>query len=56
MFNASRTEFGEIIMGTEGTLHLTVGTDEEPALGLWFREPAKAVPAGGKPAVACVHE
>ena len=51
MFNASRTEFGEIIMGTEGTLHLTVGTDEEPALGLWFREPAKATPSG-KPAVA----
>ena len=51
MFNASRTEFGEIIMGTQGTIHITVGTDDEPALGMWFREPAPAVPTG-KPVVA----
>ncbi|MCD6359939.1 MAG: gfo/Idh/MocA family oxidoreductase, partial [Armatimonadetes bacterium] len=27
------------IMGTEGTIHITVGADKEPALGLWFYEP-----------------
>ncbi len=54
MFNASRTEFGEIIMGTKGTIHITVGTDDEPALGLWFREPEKPAEAGAgaKPVVA----
>lgn len=47
MFDMSRTEFGEIIIGTKGTIHITVGTDDEPALGLWFREPeaANATPA-----------
>jgi predicted dehydrogenase len=39
MFDMSRTEFGEIIMGTQGTIHITVGTDDEPALGMWFKEP-----------------
>ena len=26
-------------MGTEGTIEITVGTGEQPALGLWFYEP-----------------
>jgi len=39
LFNAERTEFGECIMGTQGTIHITVGTDAEPALGMWFLEP-----------------
>jgi predicted dehydrogenase len=39
LFNSERTEFGEVIMGTQGTIHITVGTDTEPALGLWFLEP-----------------
>lgn len=39
MFDMSRTEFGEIIIGTQGALHITVGTDDEPALAMWFREP-----------------
>ncbi|MBM3736767.1 MAG: Gfo/Idh/MocA family oxidoreductase [Acidobacteria bacterium] len=39
MFGSSRTEFGEMIMGTEGTIHITVGTDQEPATALWFYEP-----------------
>ena len=54
MFGGQRAQFGEIIMGTEGTVHITVGTDEEPALGIWFREPAKKTPAAGtaKAAVA----
>ncbi len=40
LFNAERTEFGECIMGTQGTIHITVGTDSEPALGMWYLEPA----------------
>jgi predicted dehydrogenase len=39
MFSSSRPEFGECIMGTEGTIEITVGTDAEPAIGLWFTEP-----------------
>ncbi len=39
LFYSQRTEFGEIIMGTEGTIHITVGSDREPAIGLWFYEP-----------------
>lgn len=57
MFSESRTQFGELIMGTEGTIEITVGTDDEPAIGLWYTEPKKAevTPAGAKkeaPAVA----
>ena len=39
LFGSQRTEFGEMIMGTEGTIHITVGTDVEPATALWFYEP-----------------
>jgi predicted dehydrogenase len=48
IFGGTRTEFGETIMGTEGTIEITVGTDNEAALGLWFHEPGppKAKPAG----------
>jgi len=55
MFGSTRTEFGEMIMGTEGTIHITVGTDEEPALAMWFYEPGpkKATePKKEKPAIA----
>lgn len=54
LFNGQRPQFGEMIMGTEGTIHITVGTDEEPSLGIWYREPAKKTPATGtsKAAVA----
>jgi predicted dehydrogenase len=49
--NASRPEFGEVIMGTKGAIHLTIG-DGEATLptGMWFVEPKKAdvAPAGGK--------
>jgi len=34
-----RTEMGEIIMGTQGTIHITVGDDNNKPIGLWFREP-----------------
>lgn len=39
LFSGTRTEFGEMIMGTEGSLEITVGTDNEPAVGLWYYEP-----------------
>ncbi len=39
LFGGERTEFGEVIMGTQGTIQITVGTDSEPALGMWFLEP-----------------
>jgi predicted dehydrogenase len=57
LFHGERTEFGEIIMGTEGTIHITVGSDNEPVLGLWFYEPTpETVQAAAgtpeKPAVA----
>ncbi|MBL8292698.1 MAG: Gfo/Idh/MocA family oxidoreductase [Bryobacterales bacterium] len=50
LFGSQRTEFGEMIMGTEGTIHITVGTDNEPATALWFYEPGpkKAEETKGK--------
>ncbi len=41
LFNSTRTEFGEVIMGTEGSVEITVGDDKHPALAVWFREPAQ---------------
>jgi hypothetical protein len=32
---------GEMIMGTDGTIHLTVGDDNSPAIAWWYREPPK---------------
>ncbi len=56
LFNAERTEFGECIMGTQGTIHITVGTDSEPALGMWYTEPplpkTEAAGKGAAPATA----
>jgi predicted dehydrogenase len=40
MFSSTRTEFGEIIMGTEGSVEITVGDDTHPVLATWFREPS----------------
>jgi predicted dehydrogenase len=40
-FNASRPEMGEIIMGTDGTIEITVGEDVHPAIAWWYREPPK---------------
>ena len=48
LFQSQRTEFGEMICGTNGTIHITVGTDNEPAAGVWFYEP-KAQPEQPKP-------
>ncbi len=44
LFGGTRAQFGEMIMGTQGTIHITVGTDDEPALGIWYREPAPKQP------------
>ena len=44
LFGGSRTEFGEVIMGTEGTIEITVGTDKEPAIGLCSGSRGKLLP------------
>jgi predicted dehydrogenase len=44
LFGGVRTEFGESILGTEGTIEITVGTDTEPAIALWYFEPKPAAP------------
>jgi len=41
-FNAGRAEMGEIIMGTDGTVEITVGADGTPPIAWWYREPPKA--------------
>jgi predicted dehydrogenase len=41
LFASSRPQMGEIIMGTDGTLHITVGDDTNPAICWWYREPPK---------------
>jgi predicted dehydrogenase len=48
LFGGIRTEFGETIMGTEGTIEITVGKDDEPALALWYFEPSPAKPTTAK--------
>jgi predicted dehydrogenase len=35
----ARTEMGEMIMGTKGTIHITIGDDNNKPIGMWFREP-----------------
>ncbi len=55
LFGGVRTEFGELIMGTGGSIEITVGTDNEPALGLWYYEPgAKLTKAEEKKEKAAV--
>ncbi|PYT18646.1 MAG: gfo/Idh/MocA family oxidoreductase [Acidobacteria bacterium] len=41
LLNATRTEMAELIMGTEGAVHITVGDDTHPATAMWFPEPVK---------------
>jgi predicted dehydrogenase len=55
MFNGQRSEMGEMIVGTEGTIQITVGDGPNnyepkgsPAIAWWYREPPKAVEAGKK--------
>ena len=42
-FNAQRSEMGECIMGTDGTIEITVGADTQAPIAWWYREPPKAV-------------
>jgi predicted dehydrogenase len=50
LFGGARTEQGEMICGTKGTVHITIGDgkmDAQPPLAIWFREPnppAKVTP------------
>jgi predicted dehydrogenase len=39
LLQAQRVEFGEVIMGTAGCIEITIGDDNNPAIGLWYREP-----------------
>jgi len=39
LLQAQRQEFGEVIMGTAGTIEITIGDDRNPAIALWYREP-----------------
>jgi predicted dehydrogenase len=41
LLQCTRTEMGELIMGTEGSVHITVGDDKNPATAMWFPEPPK---------------
>lgn len=48
LLNGTRTEMGELIMGTEGSVHITVGDDTHPATAMWFPEPPKPRASGEK--------
>ena len=57
LFNATRTEMGELIMGTGGAVQITVGDDTHPVIALWYPEPthvdvSKAEPGKSEHAVA----
>jgi predicted dehydrogenase len=39
LLQAQRQEFGEVIMGTAGSIEITIGDDTHPATALWYREP-----------------
>ncbi|HEY1221816.1 MAG TPA: Gfo/Idh/MocA family oxidoreductase [Bryobacteraceae bacterium] len=41
-FNGTRPEMGEIIMGTDGTIEITLGDDLHQPVAWWYREPPKA--------------
>lgn len=38
----TRTECGEVIMGTEGSIEISLGAGDKPPLGMWFYEPTAA--------------
>jgi predicted dehydrogenase len=39
ILGGTRAEFGETIMGTSGSIEITLGSDEEPCIALWYYEP-----------------
>jgi predicted dehydrogenase len=40
-FNGTRPEMGETIMGTDGTIEITLGDDLHKPVAWWYREPPK---------------
>jgi predicted dehydrogenase len=48
LFGGTRTEMGELIMGTEGAVHITVGDDNKPCTAIWYPEPPKPKATGEK--------
>jgi predicted dehydrogenase len=48
LLKSERREFGEVIMGTDGAVHITLGGDDFPATAIWFPEPPKPVVTGAK--------
>ena len=38
-FGGTRKQCGEMLIGTEGTIEISLGVDDERPLGLWFYEP-----------------
>ena len=51
--SAARSEQGEMICGTQGTVHITIGSgkmDPDPPLAIWYgTEPTTKGDSGGKP-------
>lgn len=43
LFGETRTECGERIMGTNGTIEITLGNDDDPGIALWYFEPRPTV-------------
>ena len=41
LLNGTLTEMGELIMGTEGAVHITVGDDRNPGIMMWNFEAAQ---------------
>jgi predicted dehydrogenase len=50
LLQAQRQEFGEVIMGTAGSIEITIGDDNHPATALWYREPKPVSAAAVKKA------
>jgi predicted dehydrogenase len=48
LLRSERQQFGEVIMGTEGAVHITLGGDDFPATAIWFPEPPKPQVGGAK--------
>ena len=40
LFGSTRVEFGEKIMGTAGSVEITIGDDSHPVMATWYREPS----------------
>jgi predicted dehydrogenase len=47
LFGGTRAECGETIMGTGGTIEITLGAGREPCIALWYYEPRPPVVARG---------